>query len=482
LIAGFLNRKQLVLALLVGLALRLFFVFHFPAVDDDSPAYEELARNLLDHHAYALSLHGHLTPVDLRAPGYPLFLAAVYAFLGRSRRAVMLAQVGVDLLSCVLIALLAASLAPRESRKRISIAALWLAATCPFLANYTAVPLTEVLVTFLTAAALAVLVRAYVREDGSTPDSGPQRNWPWLAGGVLVGLGTLVRPETPLLLMATALVLLACWHQPANWPRLLRAGGLLAAGLLLPLAPWAARNWITLHEVQFLTPRYAHMPGGYVTRGFFSWSDTWLVRYRDVDGVLFKLGHAPIQMEDIPASAFDSGGERQRVDALLQEQRKTLLVSPRADRGFGELARERAAKHPLRTYLQIPVQRAAAIWLTPRIELLPYSGDLWPPAQQWEDDPVDFSVTAVFGLIGICYIALAVAGAWLVRAQPGIALLVVFIAMRTAFFASMHFTPEPRFVLACFPAVIALAALLWAKPSRHTQAQAQETRAAATPL
>ena len=40
---------------------------------------------------------GHLTPVDMRVPGYPAFLAAIFAFFGQSTRAVMLAQAAVDL-------------------------------------------------------------------------------------------------------------------------------------------------------------------------------------------------------------------------------------------------------------------------------------------------------------------------------------------------------------------------------------------------
>ena len=64
--------------------------------------------------------------------------------------------------------------------------------------------------------------------------------------------------------------------------KLARAGVLMGVGLLLPLAPWAARNWRTLHEVQFLAPRYAQMPGDFAPRGFDAWTATWLWRFRDV--------------------------------------------------------------------------------------------------------------------------------------------------------------------------------------------------------
>jgi hypothetical protein len=43
-----------------------------------------------------------------------------------------------------------------------------------------------------------------------------------------------------------------------------------------------------------------------------------------------------------------------------------------------------------------------------------------------------------------------------------VALLVTYCVVRTLFFASFVETPEPRYVLECFPAVIALAAQVFA--------------------
>src|SRR3989442_5765237 len=147
------------LALTAGLALRLFFVFHFSSASDDTAVYEELATNWLKHGVYGVFTNGRLVPADLRTPGYPAFLAAIYALSGRSgetaRTGVMLAQVAVDLLTCLLIACLAFLLASGTYRRRRTVAclALWLAATCPFIANYAAVPLTEVIAAVFTAVA-----------------------------------------------------------------------------------------------------------------------------------------------------------------------------------------------------------------------------------------------------------------------------------------------------------------------------------------
>ena len=90
--------KHLVGAMLLGLALRLFFVIHFPFYAGDTKFYDELARNWLDHGVYGLFVHGQLVSVDMRMPGYPAFLAGVYAVFGRTTRAVMLSQAVIDLI------------------------------------------------------------------------------------------------------------------------------------------------------------------------------------------------------------------------------------------------------------------------------------------------------------------------------------------------------------------------------------------------
>ena len=101
--------RHLVAALLCGLALRLYFIVHFPFYSGDTKFYEELARNWLDHGVYGLFVNGQLMPVDQRMPGYPAFLAAIYSVFGRARIAVMLAQAAIDLFTCILAALIAST-------------------------------------------------------------------------------------------------------------------------------------------------------------------------------------------------------------------------------------------------------------------------------------------------------------------------------------------------------------------------------------
>jgi 4-amino-4-deoxy-L-arabinose transferase-like glycosyltransferase len=454
------------LAVLAGLALRVFFVLKFPVTDSgDAPFYIELAWNWLKKGVYGFPVNGQLTPVDMRVPGYPAFIAAVFAFAGNSPRAVMLAQAVLDLATCFLIALIASRLAPEAARRRVALAGLWLAALCPFTANYTAVVLTETLTIFLTTLAILILLETELgRKISNFRDGSFARGLlnPWFLAGIVVGFGTLVRPETPLLLFAAGLVLAIKWWRPVNWLKLLRAGLLLTVGVVLPLIPWAARNWRTLHDVQFLAPRYSELPGEYTPLGFNEWTNTWMWHFRDVYLTQWKLNVEEISLDDIPATAFDSAAERGRVSDLLDQYNEELTVGPALDQQFRQVARERTLRHPLRTYLKIPFLRALTLWFTPRLELLPYSGHLRPVRVEWEDDRPDFVVTLALVVVNIIYLGMALVGGWMARRHPGVALLVVFIIIRTAFFTTFVETPEPRYVLECFPAVIALAAQVFA--------------------
>lgn len=453
-----------------GLALRLAWIWRFPAIGaGDSRFYEELARNWSRYHVYGLWISGRLQPVDMRVPGYPAFLNIIAALAGRSHwpAPVLIAQSVLDLLGCFLIAAVAAEFAPPDCRQRVRIAALWLAVLCPFIADYSAAVLTEVLACFLTSLMLWILLRpgGLTQLPGSGIPAKISRTA--LPLGFVAGCGALVRPETPLLLASTGLVLAYRCRHPQDWRVLIRTGILMAIGLVIPLAPWAARNWITLHEVQFLNPRYSELPGEFVARGMNSWTGTWLWRFRDVYLVSWKVDDQPILLSDLPRNAFDSPQERKQVARLLNEYNAVTTMNPEIDAGFAELARERTARHPLRTFVEIPALRAAAMWFTPRVEYLPYSGKLWPPRTAWRNDPADFSVTLGLALINVIFLSLAAVGAWKARRHPATAFLIAFILLRTAFFTQTD-TPEPRYMLECYPAILALGAQAWRRSADAT--------------
>lgn len=470
-----------VFPLAAGLCLRLLFVLEFPADSGDTVLYEQLAANWLRHHAYAMDVHGAITPVDLRMPGYPAFLALMYALTGSTGEAarlwVMLAQVVVDILECIFCVWLAGLLLalgdPQARQKPVLRAAWWLAMLCPFTANYAAVPLTETFAIALTSLAMVFLVGLIGSADEVISPK-PRRPWEWrndtrlwaVPAGVVVGLATLFRPESPMILLVgwgvTAFQLLR-HRKIGTWLRIVAYS---AMACFLPLVPWAIRNALTLHELQFLTPKYSTLPGEIVPYGFMAWERTWLYRVRDCYLVPWKLNEEPINVDEIPARAFDSPEEKQRVAAILEQYNEDLTLTGEEDDAFAEIARERLSRHRFRTYLWIPAARAVVIWFTPRIELLPISGNVFPLAQMYDEDPADQGFTMLFFLLNIVYVVLGVWGTvklWRFSAavRPALAFLTIFIVLRTAFLITLE-TPEPRYALVCFPALIALGAQLFA--------------------
>jgi hypothetical protein len=241
----------------------------------------------------------------------------------------------------------------------------------------------------------------------------------------------------------------------------------MALGCLMVLSPWALRNRVTLGEMQFLAPKDSNLPGELVPKGFMAWEKTWLFRVRDCYLVPWRLNEEAIFVDDIPARAFDSSAEKQRVATILEEYNNDLTLTPEEDAAFAQLARERTARHPLRTYLWLPLARAVTIWFTPRIELLTISGHVFPLRLMREEDPVDQEMTILFFVLNLFYVGLGVWGAvrfWHLNsaARPAVAFLVLFILIRTAFLTTLE-APEPRYVLVCFPALIAMGAHVFAR-------------------
>src|SRR5208283_282913 len=111
--------------------------------------------------------------------------------------------------------------------------------------------------------------------------------------------------------------------------------------------------------------------------------------------------------------------------------------------------------------LWIPLKRATRLWFTPRIELVPVSGHVFPLAYMAEEDPDDQRATIFFFALNVFYVGLGLWGGWKLwkcrAARRAIFVLVLYIFVRTAFLTTVE-TPEPRYTLVCFPAVLALGA------------------------
>src|SRR5580658_7025415 len=94
------------LALGAGLALRLWMLKNLFDVNGDMLIYGDLAKNLLLHGRYALTLpSGEIYSTLIRLPGYPLFLALCFKIFGiENYFAAACVQIALDLLGCLLLA------------------------------------------------------------------------------------------------------------------------------------------------------------------------------------------------------------------------------------------------------------------------------------------------------------------------------------------------------------------------------------------
>ncbi len=435
------------LALLAALALRLVFLLASPQVTNDSRLYADIAKNWLQHGVYGITDSGQIVPTDIRLPGYPAFLAAVFALFGSDNYpVVLLIQILFDLATCFLIG----DLARRTISPRAAKAAFLLAALCPFLANYSAAALTETLEIFFTALALDYAVIAlYALEDG--------RLVPWIGCGLSVAAAILLRPDGGLLLGAIGvyllLVLVKKLREPGNWRGFIAAGIVLTISSLLPLLPWTVRNLRTLHVFQPLAPRYANNPGDYVPMGFNRWVRTWMADYVSVQEIYWQEPGATIDPSKLPRRAFDSEEQKERTLEILESYNDDTEIGPELDRQFDSLARERIRAAPLRYYVWLPLLRIADMWLRPRTELTPADPRWW----EFNDDP-QWSVLAVsLGVLNVAYLGLAIFGTIRGRPIAFLGLAMVFLILRSAFLGSLE-NPETRYTLECYPVVIWLAA------------------------
>jgi 4-amino-4-deoxy-L-arabinose transferase-like glycosyltransferase len=386
-------------------------------------------------------------------PGYPAFLAAIWSITGVEHyTAVLIVQALVDVAACYL----AADLTLRTTRSpRAARIAFLLAVLCPFTANYTACVLTETLSIFFTALALDCAVLA--------ADSTRIKHW--AACGVAVTAGMLLRPDGGMMLaIVLAFVLLraassVAGKQPlTDLKRRLLPSVVICAVVLAAFVPWTVRNWRDFHVFQPLAPRYANSPNEFVPLGFQRWVKTWMADYTSVAEIYWSQGEGPLEIEKMPDRAFDSTEEREQTDALFDSYNSHRHVITRdLDRQFGELARQRIRRHPIRYYVSLPALRIADMWLRPRTEMLGITDHWW----EFKDDPAESIKAMTVGAINLLYVGAALLAGLLWIRRPRLArywgLLLAFVVVRSLFLGSIE-NPEPRYTLECYPVVIVLAA------------------------
>ena len=471
------NLRFFLLFSAAALLLRLFFIFRFPGVVTDSFVYGDIAKNWLQHGIYGLSGPDEISPTYIRLPGYPAFLAFIFAMFGMEHyRAVLFVQMFVDLGTCFICADIALRILGPKAAK----IAFVLACLCPFLADYSAAALTETLEIFFTALGLDLAITALQRDS--------LRHWAYCAAACA---GTiLLRPDGGVLLIAIELSIFAglvfprklrsgdrtgksadCYTSKSSDSRrgLLLGGALIAIIAVAPLVPWTIRNWNAFGRFQPLAPRYANEEDEFVPMGFNRWVKTWIADYASVEEIYWSEPGSPIDSTKLPSRAFDTPQQQSETVALIADYNQVLHVTPELDQRFAALATARIHAHPIRFYIRFPLLRIMDMWLRPRTEMLPCDSRWW----EFNDD-LRWSVMALaLGMINLFYVAGALVGWLYSRKLPLTGLLVLFVVLRSGFLGTLE-NPEPRYTLEMYPVVIIFAAYAIACISQVGQSSVSE--------
>jgi 4-amino-4-deoxy-L-arabinose transferase-like glycosyltransferase len=419
------HRTLILILLAMAFAWRLVLVIGFPHDAPDEIRYTAPAVNMLAGHGFSADTAGPYLPSEHTVPLYPIFIAAVYAAAGEHNVGVRIAQSVVDVITCLLVAFIAFSLAPGSLRSGAAFAALIIYGFLSwFTVFWTRYVLTETLAVFWTVLAVAVSIWAL---------RGPR--WRWVVVGAICGFALLTRADSVLLVLA--LVLFLTFHIVRLRSRESVAALLLfCAAVTLVLAPWVVRNYFALGKFQPLANAYGRPRSEYVPLGYILWIRTWMTdesNYHAHD-LIFHPGNREFDPSQLPSSVFDSAEEREKVIQLIALYNQKGEMTPELSDRFGELARERIKHAPLRYYVGLPLKRAVSMWLTGfvtsnRLHLLARIALVLP--------------ILLGGFLGL---AIWVRG-------PILILLTLIILTRTILFSFLG--NEARFIVECYPLVIA---------------------------
>jgi hypothetical protein len=485
--------------LAAGLALRVWMLRALFEVNGDSLIYGGIAKNLLLHGQYALSLpSGEMYPTLIRLPGYPLFLALCFRLFGMENYfSAACAQVAMDLMSCLLLADFARGIAPDRQRQSAALATLWLAALCPFTASYTAFPMTETPTILALALAMWAMVRFRERPEWV--------NALWFTFAVMGA--TLLRPDGALAGIAFAPALLFGLRQSplrspggvsssraasrpaeasgptgtgaASIPRMAAVCVLLA---LAPFAVWGARNWRVFHVFEPLAPRLANDPGESPDLGWERWVKSWSLDFISTYQIWWNVPWGELNVSELPSRAFDSPAQYAETVALADDYNAHgMEITPEIDARFEKLAQERIEANPMRYYVWLPVGRVADMWLRPRVENLPIDLDWWVYAHHHRETEFSWAyagLNALYLLLGLLGLFTRPRFSACPYGPRFWAPLLAYMLLRSALLLTVE-APEARYTLECFPMLFVLggwALSCFAAPSYFSNAKAPTGR------
>lgn len=196
--------------------------------DDDSGGYVTIAENIATGHGFSAESTSPYLPNSFRTPGYPGFLAGVYAITGHFMPALVV-QTGLALF----IGWIIYRLGTRYANERVGLIAMTIFLVMPFSLLVSMRYLTQVLFTMSVMGAVWFFL-SYLRT---------LKAHDLVIATALVPLAALIRPIAILLPapFIVTLIIATLWRQ-ISWRRAAVASAVCISVFIVGIAPWLVRN------------------------------------------------------------------------------------------------------------------------------------------------------------------------------------------------------------------------------------------------
>lgn len=197
----------------------------FSTSPHDARDYDRLAWNLSSGRGFSMD---GVTPSSSRAPGFPLFLAAIYSAFGHNYFIARIFQSLVGSATVVLVYLIGKE--AFSERTGILAAVLW--SLYPIAAVYSGFLLSENLFTFLLASGVFCLFR--ILKENSWKNR--------MICGLLIGFATLVRPTT--IVLPPFIFIWAWLNKKWSKEEAMKTAATICFFMAAVILPWSIRNLV----------------------------------------------------------------------------------------------------------------------------------------------------------------------------------------------------------------------------------------------
>jgi hypothetical protein len=436
------RRRAVALAILLfaSVAFRVAIALSFSTSSPDGDQYYALSQSLLRDGRYAYGP----PPASLtytRLPGYPI-LTAILDGKPRSRvvhvQRAALANAVFDTVTALLLTLILVAV-DGGCGAELAIAGM---VFCPLIVLQSVAALTESFAMLLGTLQLWLLIGLWRGQRGRAS-----------AAGAVAGIAQLVRLDALTLLPAT--ILAVVWS-PGSAARRARAGAAFVLTAMLLFSPWPIRNLIQFGHAHPQAAEWLNQAGQPLPAGCVRWMGTWS---RSAPGesllsdlIVFGRPFSAATPGVILPQMADTPEELKAVIAVVNHVGRSGPDAG-ADAEFIRLAQVRSARHPFRTYVQLPLERLPQLLLPPARATIHW---VKIPLLGWPDSyslfPLFYVLVYLLAPLGTAF--LVHGGQWRMAA-----LLWVTVGTRIALYSfAVPHQVSSRYFVEAFPMLILLAA------------------------